>query len=101
MPEGVGFPFPSLLFYEGRTYGQPEVVRISLPQMATGLRLRLPGSFRRRGFQPDLLMPQEALLCRGRSGRYHFLLGKRLPAGNQSRIRQKGGNGAWRFFIMQ
>ena len=101
MPEGVGFPFPSLLFYEGRTYGQPEVVSISLPQMATGLRLRLPGSFRRRGFQPDLLMPQEALLCRGRSGRYHFLLGKRLPAGNQSRIRQKGGNGAWRFFIIQ
>ena len=101
MPEGVGFPFPSLLFYEGRTYGQPEVVPISLPQMATGLRLRLPGSFRRRGFQPDLLMPQEALLCRGRSGRYHFLLGKRLPAGNQSRIRQKGGNGAWRFFIIQ
>ncbi len=101
MPEGVGFPFPSLLFYEGRTYGQPEVVRISLPQMATGLRLRLPGSFRRRGFQPDLLMPQEALLCRGRPGRYHFLLGKRLPAGNQSRIRQKGGNGAWRFFIIQ
>ena len=101
MPEGVGFPFPSLLFYEGRTYGQPEVVRISLPQMATGLRLRLPGSFRRRGFQPDLLMPQEALLCRGRSGRYHFLLGKRLPAGNQSRIRKKGGNGAWRFFIIQ
>ena len=101
MPEGVESPFPSLLFYEGRTYGQPEVVRISLPQMATGLRLRLPGSFRRRGFQPDLLMPQEALLCRGRSGRYHFLLGKRLPAGNQSRIRQKGGNGAWRFFIIQ
>ena len=101
MPEGVDFPFPSLLFYEGRTYGQPEVVRISLPQVATGLRLRLPGSFRRRGFQPDLLMPQEALLCRGRSGRYHFLLGKRLPAGNQSRIRQKGGNGAWRFFIIQ
>ena len=101
MPEGVGFPFPSLLFHEGRTYGQPEVVLISLPQVATGLRLRLPGSFRRRGFQPDLLMPQEALLCRGRSGRYHFLLGKRLPAGNQSRIRQKGGNGAWRFFIIQ
>lgn len=53
MPEGVEFPFPSLLFYEGRTYGQPEVVRISLPQVATGLRLRLPGSFRRRGFLPD------------------------------------------------
>ena len=92
MPEGVDFPFPSLLFHEGRTYGQPEVVRISLPQVATGLRLRLPGSFRRRGFQPDLLMPQgalfargahsmqavrhRALLRRGRSGRYHFLLEK-------------------------
>ena len=107
MPEGVGFPFPSLLFYEGRTYGQPEVVRISLPQMATGLRLRLPGSFRRRGFQPDLLMPQEALfargahsmqavmhralLRRGRSGRYHSLLQEMLTAGNQCRVRQKGG----------
>ena len=96
MAEGVGFPFPSLPLNEGRTYGQPEVVLISLPQVATGLRLRLPGSFRRRGFQPDLLMPQEALfargahsmqavmhralLRRGRSGRYHFLLGKRyLP----------------------
>ena len=101
MAEGMSFSFPSLLFHEGRTYGQPEVVPISLPQVATGLRSRLPGSFRRRGFQPDLLMPQEALLCRGRSGRYHFLLGKRLPAGNQSRIRQKGGNGAWRFFIIQ
>ena len=57
MPEGVGFPFPSLFFYEGRTYGQPEVVRISLPQVATGLRLCLPGSFRRRAFHADLLMP--------------------------------------------
>ena len=65
MPEGVEFPFPSLLFYEGRTYGQPEVVRISLPQVATGLRLRLPGSFRRRAFHADLLMPQEALFARG------------------------------------
>ena len=100
MPEGVEFPFPSLLFHEGRTYGQPEVVRISLPQVATGLHLRLPGSFRRRAFHADLLMPQEALfargahsmqavmhralLCRGRSGRHHFLLGKRLPAGTPS-----------------
>lgn len=42
-----------------------------------------------------------ALLRRGCSGRYHFLLGKTLPAGNQSRIRQNGGNGAWRFFIIQ
>ena len=117
MPEGVEFPFPSLLFHEGRTYGQPEVVRISLPQVATGLRLRLPGSFRRRAFHADLLMPQEGLfargahsmqavmhrapLRRGHSGRYHFLFGKTLSAGNQSRIRQKGGNGAWRFFIIQ
>ena len=117
MVEGVGFPFPSLPLNEGRTYGQPEVVLISLPQVATGLRLRLPDSSRRRGFQPDLLMPQgalfargshsmqavmrKALLCRGHSGRYHFLLGKRLPVGNQSRIRQKGGNGSWRFFIIQ
>ena len=107
MADGVGFPFPSLLLNEERTYVQPEVVLISLPQVATGLRLRLPGSFRRRGFQPDLLMPQEALfargahsmqavmhralLRRGRSGRYHSLLREMLPAGNQCRIRQKGG----------
>ena len=67
MAEGVGFPFPSLPLNEGRTYGQPEVVLISLPQVATGLRLRLPGSFRRREFHADLLMPQGALLRRGRS----------------------------------
>ena len=54
---GSGVSIPSLLFYEGRTYGQPEVVRISLPQVATGLRSRLPGSFRRRAFHADLLMP--------------------------------------------
>lgn len=117
MADGMSFSFPSLLFHEGCTYGQPEVVPISLPQVATGLRSRLPGSFRRRGFQPDLLMPQEALFARGAhsmqavmhrallrrgcSGRYHFLFGKTLPAGNQSRIRQKGGNGSWRFFIIQ
>ena len=64
MAEGMSFSFPSLLFHEGRTYGQPEVVPISLPQVATGLRSRLLGSFRRRGFQPDLLMPQEALFAR-------------------------------------
>ena len=118
MPEGVEFPFPSLLFHEGRTYGQPEVIRISLPQVATGLRLRLPGSFRRRAFHADLLMPQEALfargthfmqavmhralLRRGRSGRYHSLLQEMLPAGNQCRIRQKGGeNGSWRYSIIR
>ena len=101
MAEGVGFPFPSLPFNEGRTYGQPEVVRISLPQVATGLRSRLPGSFRRRAFHADLLMPQEALLRRGRSGRYNFLLREMLPAGNQCRIRQKGGTGSWRSSIIR
>ena len=65
MAEGVVFPFPSLPLNEGRTYGQPEVVLISLPQVATGLRLRLPGSFRRRAFHADLLMSQEALFARG------------------------------------
>ena len=106
MPEGVEFPFPSLLFYEGRTYGQPEVVRISLPQVATGLRLCLPGSFRRRAFHADLIMPQEALfargahsiqavmhralLRRGRSGRYHFLLGKRYLPEIKARYGRKG-----------
>ena len=34
MAEGMSFSFPSLLFHEGRTYGQPEVVPISLPQVA-------------------------------------------------------------------
>ena len=33
MAEGVVFPFPSLPLNEGRTYGQPEVVPISLPQV--------------------------------------------------------------------
>ena len=115
MAEGVGFPFPSLPLNEGRTYGQPEVVLISLPQVATGLRLRLPGSFRRRGFQPDLLMPQEALfareahsmqaamrralLRRGRSGNAAFSKTESNVAGNLCRIRQKGGIQTWRFFI--
>ena len=117
MPEGVEFPFPSLLFHEGRTYGQPEVVRISLPQVATGLRSRLPGSFRRRAFHADLLMPQEALFARGAHSMQavmHRVLLRRgrsdsfTPAkpeedavGNQCRIRQKGGIVAWRYFILQ
>ena len=103
MPEGVDFPFPSLLFHEERTYGQPEVVRISLPQVATGL--RLPGSFRRRGFQPDLLMLQEALfareahsmqaamrralLRRGRSGNAAFPKTESNVAGNLCRMCRK------------
>ena len=43
MAEGVVFPFPSLPLNEGRTYGQPEVVLISLPQVATGPALTLAG----------------------------------------------------------
>ena len=101
MPEGVEFPFPSLLFHEGRTYGQPEVVRISLPQVATGLRLRLPGSFRRRAFHADLLMPQGALLRRGRSDSSTPTKAEEDAVGNQCRIRQKGGIVSWRYFTLQ
>ena len=88
MAEGVGFPFPSLLLNEGRTYGQPEVVLISLPQVATGLRLRLPGSFRRRAFHADLLMPQGAPLRRGRSDSSTPAKSEEDTVGNQCRIRQ-------------
>ena len=56
MAEGVGFPFLHCLEIEGRTYQTLKVVP-SLPQVATRSALP-PGSFRRRGFQPDLLMPQ-------------------------------------------
>ena len=101
MPEGVEFPFPSLLFHEGRTYGQPEVVRISLPQVATGLRLCLPGSFRRRAFHADLLMPQGALLRRGRSYSFTPAKPEEDAVGNQCRIRQKGGIVSWRYFTLQ
>ena len=88
MAEGMSFSFPSLLFHEGRTYGQPEVVPISLPQVATGLRSRLPGSFRRRGFQPDLLMPQGTLWRRGRSDSFTPAKLEEDAVGNQCRIRQ-------------
>ena len=117
MAEGVVFPFPSLPLNEGRTYGQPEVVLISLPQVATGLRLRLPGSFRRRAFHADLLMPQEglfargahsmqavmhrALLRRGRSDSFTSAKPEEDAVGNQCRIRQKGGIVSWRYFTLQ
>ena len=101
MAEGVGFPFPSLPLNEGRTYGQPEVVLISLPQVATGLRLRLPGSFRRRAFHADLLMPQGALLRRGCSDSSTHAKPEEDAVGNQCRIRQKGGNGSWRYFTLR
>ena len=101
MAEGVVFPFPSLSLNEGRTYGQPEVVRISLPQVATGLRLRLPGSFRRRAFHADLLMPQGALLRRGRSDSSTPAKSEEDTVGNQFRIRQKGVIVSWLYFILQ
>ena len=101
MAEGVGFPFTSLPLNEGRTYGQPEVVRISLPQVATGLRSRLPGSFRRRAFHADLLMPQGALLRRGRSYSFTPAKPEEDAVGNQCRIRQKGGIVSWRYFTLQ
>ena len=67
----------------------------------TGLRLRLPGSFRRRGFQPDLLMPQGALLRRGRSDSFTSAKPEEDAVGNQCRIRQKGGIVSWRYFTLQ
>ena len=94
MAEGMSFSFPSLLFHEGRTYGQPEVVPISLPQVATGLRSRLPGSFRRRAFHADLLMPQEALLRRGRFCKYCIC--RKLMPDTAER-----GKVSWRYFILQ
>ena len=128
MAEGVGFPFPSLPLNEGRTYGQPEVVLISLPQVATGLRLRLPGSFRRRAFaratsqadmlacpfgdcrdnqqicllvHADLLMPQGALLRRGRSDSSTPTKAEEDAVGNQCWIRQKGESVSWLYFTLQ
>ena len=66
MAEGLDFLIPSLLFMKGALIDNQ---RSSNKFAASGNRsaLCLPGSFRRRGFQPDLLMPQEALLRRGRS----------------------------------
>ena len=77
MAEGVVFPFPSLPLNEGRTYGQPEVVLISL------------------------LMPQGALLRRGRSDSFTSAKPEEDAVGNQCRIRQKGGIVSWRYFTLQ
>lgn len=56
MWEGLDFLIPSTLFVEGRTYRQPEVVFISLPQAATGLRCAcrarsVGGAFSRTNFR--------------------------------------------------
>ena len=121
MAEGVGFPFPSLPLNEGRTYGQPEVVLISLPKVATGLRFACParsvggavsrttswrpacaaGRTLRGAHRADLLMPQGALLRRGRSDSSTPAKSEEDAVGNQCRIRQKGGIVLWLYFILQ
>ncbi len=50
---GMLLQFPFLVREKGALIDRQSLSCISLPQVATGLRLRLPGSFRRRGFQPD------------------------------------------------
>ena len=90
MTEGMSFSFPSLLFHEGRTYGQPEVVLISLPQVAAGL--RFADRARSVGGHSMQAAMRRALLRRGRSGVYKSLLWKVTAAGNPCRTRQKGGN---------
>ena len=67
MAEGVVFPFPSLPLNEGRTYGQPEVVLISLPQPATGSAGACRAGSVGGGFQPDLLCRRLTVAQRGRS----------------------------------
>ncbi len=105
MAEGMSFSFPSLLFHEGRTYGQPEVVPYKFATSGNRSALTLAGLFRRRGFQPDLLMPQEALfareahsmqaamrralLRRGRSGNAAFSKTESNVAGNLCRMCRK------------
>lgn len=109
--------FPFLVREKGALIDRQSLSCISLPQVATGLRLCLPGSFRRRAFHADLLMPQEALfareahsmqaamrralLRRGSSGNAAFSKTESNVAGNLCRIRQKGGIQTWRFFITQ
>ena len=100
MAEGLDFLIPSLLFMKGALIDNQ---RSSNKFAASGNRsaLCLPGSFRRRGFQPDLLMPQEALLHRGRSDSFTPAKPEEDAVGNQCRIRQKGGIITWRYFILQ
>lgn len=115
MAEGLGFLIPSLLFMKGALIDNQ---RSSNKFAASGNRsaLRLPGSFRRRGFQPDLLMPQEALfargahsmqaamhsalLRRGRSCKCSILLSNlHLQEINAGCGRREGER--WRYFILQ
>ena len=100
MAEGLDFLIPSLLFMKGALIDNQ---RSSNKFAASGNRsaLRLPGSFRRRAFHADLLMPQGALLRRGRSDSFTPAKPEEDDVGNQCRIRQKGGIITWRYFILQ
>ena len=111
---GDEFFIPFIAFYEGRTYGQPEVVPISLPQSGNRSSLTLAGSFHRRGFQPDLLMPQrhssperripcrryaQGTLTQRAFRQCCFSKTESNVAGNLYQIRQKGGIQTWRFSL--
>ena len=105
MPEGSGVSFPSLL-YEGHlwtTRGRPyKFYHRWQPVCAYACRRLVPSaglssqtcSCRRRHSSPEGTFHAGCLLQEHSYaevlGRYHFLLGKTLPAGNQSRIRQNG-----------
>ncbi len=101
MAEGVVFPFPSLPLNEGRTYGQPEVVLISLPQVATGLRLRLPGCSVGGAFSQTCSCRRGHSCAGGRSDSFTSAKPEEDAVGNQCRIRQKGGIVSWRYFTLQ
>ena len=114
---GVRFLIPSSFFHEGRTYRQPEVVFISLPQAATGLRFAcrarsVGGAFsrtcscRRRHSSPEGRISCR-LLCAGHSYAegvpandlsYHQSL---LLQEINARYGRRGGEEHWQYFILQ
>ncbi len=98
---GGKFSNPFIGFYEGRTYRQPEVVFISLPQAANGLccacRARSVGMAfsrtcscrRRHSYAEDV--PANALS-------YHQSL---LLQEINDRYGRRGGEERWQYFILQ
>lgn len=114
---GSRFSNPFIGFYEGRTYRQPEVVFISLPQAATGLRFAcrarsVGGAFsrtcscRRRHSSPEGRISCR-LLCAGHSYAegvpanalsYHQSL---LLQEINARYGRRGGEEHWQYFILQ
>ncbi len=102
MAEGMSFSFPSLLFHEGRTYGQPgrpnKFATSGKPVCVHA------GSFRRPGFQPTCscrrrhsspeahsmqAAMRRALLRRGRSGNAAFSKTESNVAGSLCRMCRK------------